>query len=89
MNNSTIDPELLERIVQEVIRRLMQRGVTVVDGQAKEVSELILNEKLVTLATLTGRLNGARRVVVGKRSVVTPAVKDELRQQGIELVRRG
>ena len=47
--------------------------------------ELTLDARVVTTATLHGRLNGVRRVLVNQRAVVTPSVKDELRKRGIRL----
>jgi hypothetical protein len=91
--NVNPDKELVERIVQEVIRRLTAGGWTVsaqpVTGAAVPASqsELVLQERLVTLATLQGRLAGVTRVIVPRRAVVSPAARDELRAQSIELER--
>jgi hypothetical protein len=85
--NQPFDPEFIERIVQEVIRRLLKQGLvggTTSSGEA----ELAVTDKVVSLATLDGRLTGVKRLVVGGRSIVTPAVKDELKDRSIELVRR-
>ena len=86
--NQPFDPELFERIVQEVIRRLVERGVDIHPAATKREKDLAVSDKVVTLATLNGRLAGVKRVVVGGRSIVTPAVKDELNDRSIELVRR-
>ena len=80
------DPEFVERIVQEVIRRLVERGLVL--EQTTNGCELALSDKVVTLAKVEGRLAGVKRLVVGGRSIVTPAVKDELKDKSIELVRR-
>lgn len=48
---------------------------------------LAVGERVVTLATLAGRLDGVQRVRVSPGSLVTPAVRDELRKRQIELVR--
>ncbi len=48
---------------------------------------LRLAERVITLATLEGRLRGVRRVAVGRSAVVTPSVRDVLGRQGIALVR--
>ncbi|HRX80070.1 MAG TPA: hypothetical protein P5307_13455 [Pirellulaceae bacterium] len=86
--NQSFDPEFIDRIVQEVIRRLVSRGL-VLDGAASvDETELAVSDKVVTLATLDGKLLGVKRLVVGGRSIVTPAVKDELKDRSIELVRR-
>ena len=95
MSGTTLDPELFEQIVREVIRRLLDRGVSIANrptaGQVmtgKPTTELEIDSRLVTLATLANRLNGVARLVVKQRAVVTPAVMDELTDRGIELVRR-
>ncbi len=77
------DSELFERIVQEVIRRLVAGGVTV---GATGNKQLALSERVITLATLDGKLDGVETVSVQKRAVVTPAVKDELNRRSIRLV---
>ena len=77
------DPELFERIVQEVIRRLVAGGITV---GATGNKQLALSERVITLATLDGKLDGVETVSVQKRAVVTPAVKDELNRRSIRLV---
>ena len=86
--NQSLDPELFERIVQEVIRRLVERGAIVGRATNGAETELAISDKVVTLETLRGRLAGVKRLVVGGRSIVTPAVKDELKDRSIELVRR-
>lgn len=87
----TYDPEFVEFIVQEVIRRL-QEGRPPAGGVARPAAsvpgrDLIVPERLVTTATLSGRLEGIGRVLVPRRCVVTPSVQDELRTRGIELRR--
>lgn len=87
MTAAAADSELFERIVREVLRRLVAMGIGVQPLHG-EASELVLAERVVTLATLAGRLAGVGRVVVGARAVVTPSARDQLRDSGIELVRR-
>jgi len=80
----TLKAEEIERIVQEVIRRLTSAGVQV----TKLKPTLELEDRLVTLASLEGRLEGIRQLVVLPKAVVTPSVRDELRDKKIELVRQ-
>ena len=84
-----ISDELFERIVQEVIRRLLAGGVAVADGDDRQAPrrELAIEERVVTLEKLRGRLENIDRLVVAKKAIVTPAVKDELKDRGIELSR--
>ena len=49
--------------------------------------ELVLSTRLVTMAEIEDRLAGIRRVVVNPQAVVTPAVRDALRQRNITLSR--
>ncbi|HVX59290.1 MAG TPA: hypothetical protein VHC19_01765 [Pirellulales bacterium] len=67
----------VERIVGEVLDRL----------QAKTSSplELILASRVVTLAEIEGRLEGIKQLVVPAKAVITPAVRDLLRQKKIDI----
>ena len=91
MSTTHLDSAVIEQIVQEVIRRLLDRGVGVVDavGSDEATTKLQLADRLVTLATLRDRLDGVGEVLVARRAVVTPAVIDELNDRGIRLMRRG
>lgn len=94
MTNPRSDVDLIEFIVREVIRRLTAGGHQVVSGRSSDAAhgtnaplqrDLRLSERLVTLATLDGRLAGVSRVIVPIRAVVTPAVRDELKRKNIRL----
>ena len=74
----------IERIVREVIRRLTSAGVQVDNAN----STLKVEGRLVTLATIEGRLEGIQQLVVQPKAVVTPSVRDELRDKKVELVRQ-
>ncbi|MBL9081025.1 MAG: hypothetical protein JNK76_04425, partial [Planctomycetales bacterium] len=52
------------------------------------VDALEVAAQVVTLAEIDGRLGDKRRLVVGPKAVVTPAVRDVLRQRNIVLERR-
>lgn len=90
--------EQINWIVAEVIRRLgvavkQSANGAVVDQAANRgavespsKTDLRLTERLITLRTIEKQLSGMKRVVVPTKSVVTPAVKDELRARKIELV---
>jgi hypothetical protein len=56
-------------------------------GRSTSVGALQLTERVVTLGTLKGRLDGISKVIVGDRAIITPAVKDELKQRGITWAR--
>jgi hypothetical protein len=89
----TFTEEQVEWIVMEVVRRLRAMGGGVAVGErssttADAAHELRITERVITLRSVEGRLGNALRVVVQPRAVVTPAVKDELKQRKIELIRR-
>jgi len=80
----TFTEQDVERIVVEVIRRLGLLG----SSKPLAANELTLAERVVTMRSIEGRLNGVARLVVASRAVVTPAVRDELNERQIELVRK-
>ena len=90
MTGQPYDPEFVEFIVQEVLRRLKSAGFLTGGSPlnpSTEASsrELVLEERLVTLATLHGRLNGVEQIVVKRKALITPAVRDELKKRNIVL----
>ena len=78
--------EQLEWIVSEVVRRL--RGATSVEPAAATVNNLLaLGDRLVTLETLRGRLDGITQLEVPAKAIVTPAVVDLLNERQVQLLR--
>jgi len=55
-------------------------------GASPAGAELAIPDRLITLATLAGKLAGARAVVVRPGAVVTPAAKELLWDKKIELI---
>lgn len=87
-----IDADLIERIVREVIRRLREMeasGNAASNNQGgRETSKTLrVDDQVVALATLQGRLDGVHRLQVRGNAVVTPSVHDELRDRKITLTR--
>lgn len=80
----TFTKEQVETIVLEVIRRLGMLDRKPVQPAA----DLRLDECVITMDSIKGKLTGVSRLVVNRRSIVTPSVKDELKQRRIELVRQ-
>ena len=84
----------IEDIVRVVVERLRTGvaapAVQVTQAKLAEptVGEVHLSERVITLKSLEGKLSGAKSIVVHPKAVVTPAVKDTLRQQGIRLIRQ-
>ena len=54
-------------------------------AQVPEVREFRVEQRVVTLAALSGALESVRRVVVPLGAVVTPAVREALKKRGLEL----
>jgi hypothetical protein len=77
--------EQIEYIIREVVRRLTEMNAA---SPVTPGVELVLAERLVTLRDIEKRLTGIAKVSIGLRTVVTPSVRDLLRQKKIELVRR-
>ncbi len=92
----------IERVVREVLAELKRAPVPLrlvssagnTVGQANRQTpiasgngELVISTRLVTMEEIGDRLGGIRRVVVGPQAVVTPAVRDALRQRNIALSR--
>jgi len=83
----TFTEQEVEQIVLEVLRRLGVTGRAAGDeGSSSAAAELRIADRVVTMRSIEGRLNGVVQITVRRRAVVTPAVKDELKQRKIELV---
>ena len=88
----------IERLVREALSRLsaaapVESTSSVVTSAkpaaATAVDALEVAAQVVTLAEIDGRLGNKRRLVVSPKAVITPAVRDVLRQRNIVLERRG
>lgn len=85
--------------IETIIRIVVERLRTMAAGQSASnftqsttrveapKHALRIEEKLVTLESLRGRLEGIQVIEVNPKAVVTPAVMDELRLQKIRLER--
>ncbi len=90
-----IDSGQIDRIVREVMRQMMSLDAPTRDdssGDPRPVTHitptLVVADRLVTMASLSGRLVGVAHVQVRPDAVVTPLVCDSLREQGIRLERQ-
>jgi len=72
----------VEYIIREVIRRLTALAN---EPSRDDGGTVKLTERLVTMATLDGRLANMKRLILAKKAIVTPLVKDELRNRKISL----
>ena len=77
----SLSEQEIERVVQEVLRRLSAMMPTSKPAEAT----LTLGSRLVTVADLKGKLEGIERLEVPRRAVVTPAAKDFLKDSGVQL----
>ncbi len=91
------DPKIVETIVREVLLRLksdlsFENPVSSKPIRHTSTDEtngnhsVCLTDKVVTLESLRGKLSDTKQVRVQSSAIVTPAVKDELRQLKIELI---
>jgi hypothetical protein len=94
---ATASTEDIERIVREVIAQLSTaaprdaagppvRAVESAASPAARVGDVHVDARVVTLETVADRLQGAKQLIVPPDALVTPAVRDELRRKGINLV---
>ena len=89
--------EQVERIVHEVLARMTAAAGGRSDNPGSQnpppsasgdnSGDLVLNDNVITAATLEDRLTGVRRVIVSARAVVTPSARDLLRDENITLSR--
>lgn len=92
MNNvhPDVDTQLIERIVREVVSRLRNANAhPAQNGNSTETEDqagtLSLAEKVISLETLSGKLDNVSQLSLQPKAVVTPAAHDELRDKGIEI----
>jgi hypothetical protein len=91
-----LDPDQLEWIVREVVRRLRGgSGLPLVSGEGPgegappRDAHVVLTQTVITAELLKHKLQGVTRVSVPARAVVTPSVRDLLKERNIELVKGG
>lgn len=87
----TVDQTLLDQIVAQVLREL--RPVAPVQPHAEpsptHEGGLWLSETVITGGLLEEKLNGAKRLRIGERAILTPSARDLLRTRNIEWGRNG
>ena len=77
----------IERVVQEVLRRLAAMSPSPLAPPVQNKT-LSISGRLLTTADVKDRLQGISQVEVGIKTVVTPAVRDLLRERGVQLVKK-
>lgn len=92
----TLDPEIVRRLVAEVVARIQPPApatplaaspATSTSGQPQQAAGLTLTDSVITLATVERLPAGTKRVVVTAKAVITPSAREHARDHGIELVR--
>lgn len=80
-----------ERIVREVIRRLLAMGIAPAGGPAAPAAAAgaappyRVTQRLITAAMLHSVPPGTTEVVVPHRAVITPLARDEAKELGLRL----
>ncbi len=91
-SNSGERQQLIDAIVREVLARLRhgnKNNATSTSAASNAPAgqgsgkELIVEEKVVSLSRLRGQLTGVSKLVVRKGAIVTPAVRDLLKEKQI------
>jgi len=78
----------IEQIVAKVLQRLRATDIPKTSVKKAACSnEVTIDSKLVTLTTIEGLSAQTARIVLPRDAVVTPSVKDLLRERNIEVVR--
>ena len=91
----TTDAQLIEDVVESVLRKLRgcsqpTRGTALAAPPVQQRSSgPVIDDAVVTEATLAGRLTGASEVVFSAKTVLTPTAKDFLRSNQISWSRSG
>ncbi len=89
MSSPSLD-EFVERIVREVIRRLLaqepqsrqEHGATRADAAA------VLSQRVITAASIEAVPTGTREIMIAARAILTPLARDEARDRGIRIIRQ-
>lgn len=81
---ATADPELIGRVVREVLARLRRASASEAAGGGH-----VLHDRVITAATVSGLPDPVDQLHVPAGAVITPAARDELRSRGGTLVRSG
>jgi len=83
-----LDEATIERIVREVVRRLLERnpdiaGVRVAQGSTGVVHH---HDRVLTeFDLISARRTGRRVVSISRKTIITPLARDRARDLGIEL----
>lgn len=96
--SETLNPAIVESIVRRVMERLSEIRKVEKDSSsdasadntsAGTSSVFRTADRVITLESLRGKLEGLSRLVVRSDAVITPLVKDETRSLGVTIEREG
>jgi hypothetical protein len=73
----------IERLVREVLAQLAPKPAP----REASTTELWLDQSVVAVRDLEGRLQQVKQLVVPERAIVTPAARDLLRERGVDVRR--
>jgi len=76
------DPEVVRRLVAEVLRRI---GAST--GSSATAGSVLLAERVISLAVFDTLPTGTRQAVIAAGAVLTPSARDRAQELGITLVR--
>jgi hypothetical protein len=99
---TTLDAQFVDRIVREVVRRIAEQSAPadvpphVPASTTERVAEptslpsdtLVMDDRLITLAKVQDRLAGIEQVILRGDAVVTPSVRDLLRDKKVRIEHR-
>ncbi len=74
-----------ETVIDEIVRRVMQQLSGEEEPPCSTDGELVLHDPVITAGLLDERLKDARRLVVAPAAVITPAARDLLNQQQVQV----
>ncbi len=91
----TASTEDIQRIVREVMAQLGVASKSVAappppadTPPAARDGDVFVDARVVTLESVSGRLQGAKQLIVPPEALLTPSVRDELRRKGVALLRQ-
>lgn len=80
------DKAQVDTIVRNVLEQL--QGTSKAQSSAGVSASTVFQESVLTEELLTQKLNGAKQIEIGAKSVLTPSARDFLRKRNIEYVRK-